>query len=325
MTIEDEQSLTFEVHGTILSFSTNNAELMKEIRKDFGTFETRHTLQIDGHMRIIELDSQFPIEVPKYAIREILLPEDVAIFVTSNQRFLEEKGNRIFRVDFEKNNILGYFRSSYDFFYLRFLLKWLVIKTLEKKGVAFIHGSGIIRDEKSMFFVGPPGFGKTHTLLTFLQQGYKLITDDTIFFKDEMVLPLHLRSSIHSDMLEKFPILKKGLNKRSSIRPGEGWLINLGDLFPLHKEEVQPSKLLYMYVWNAEETKIEVVPNKEMLARLFHVYQIELGNSMWFNYQEDKAMRSIFSNYHAFVEKTECYKVYVGNDQSTFLKRLQEI
>ncbi|MFX0091770.1 MAG: hypothetical protein ACFFBD_08405 [Candidatus Hodarchaeota archaeon] len=322
MVTENEENFAFGLHETVINFSTNNAELMEEVRGDFGSFEKHKDLKFNGQMKIIQIDKELPLVVPKYAIRDLFFPEDVSLFTISNQRFREEKGNRIYRMDYKKNTILGYFRSSYDFFYVRYLLKWLLIKSLEKQGIAFIHGSGVERNGTSLFFVGPSGFGKTHTLITFLLEGYKLITDDTIFCNGEKVLPFSLRSRISSDMFEKFPVLKKGIGKIRSILPEGGVLINLGDLFPIQKKEIRPSKLFFMYVWNAPETKIELIPKKEMLARLLHIYKIEFGSSMWFNYEEDKAMKRIFPRYQGFVEKADCYKVYVGRDLTAFRKTI---
>jgi len=325
MAIEDTQSLTIEVYDVVLTFSTNSAKLIKEIRKDFGSFETRAGLETDGRMRIIETDGKFPLRIPKYAIRDASVLTS-SIFTLSNLRFLEEKEKRILRVDFEKNEILGYFKPHCEFSMFcppRFLLKWMLIKALEKKDIAYIHGSGVERDGSSLFFVGPTGFGKTHALVTFLLEDYRLITDDTIFFGDERVLPFHLRSNIHRDMVEKFPVLKRGLSDKSTFVPGPGWLIDLGDIFSVQEKKVQPSKLFYTYVWNAAETKIEVIPKKEMLSRLFHVYQIELDKSIWFNHNKEEAMRKIFPNYSALVQKADCYKVYAGSNPSGFLKTIQ--
>lgn len=332
MVIEDMQSLRIGAYGAIIAFSTNSSTLMEEVRKDFGIFETCAGLKTDGTMRIIEQDSKFPLTIPKYAIREKVLPPDSSIFKVSDTRFLEEKEKRILRIDLNKNNILGYFKPPCKIsMLLRFLLKWMLIKALEKKGVAFIHGSGVEKDGCSLLFTGPSGFGKTHTLISLLLQDYNLITDDTIFFGNEMVLPFHIRSRITIDMFKKFPILKKGLNNKSTHLPASVahararpvWLINLGDIFPTREKEIQPSKLFYIYVWNALETKVELIPRKEMLARLFHVYNVELSNSMWFNHDKDEAMRNIFYNYDTIVKNADCYIVYAGSDPAIFQKSIQ--
>ena len=318
--------LIFKVYSVVLKFSTNSSELMKEIRKDFEPFEINTSpSKIDGSMKIIKTDEKFPLSIPKYAIRETFLPPNSFIFNKSNLKFLEEKDKRILRVNYEKNNILGYFKSPCDYpWFLRFLLKWLVIKSLEKNGIAFIHGSGVERDGSSLFFIGPSHFGKTYTLIIFLLNEYKLITDDTILFRDDKVLPFYLRSRIHLNTFKQFPALEQGLNDRSTRLPEIGWFIDLKSLFSFQENEVRPSKLFFINIWNASETKIEVIPKKQMLARLLHTYQIELEHTLY-NQNKDKAMRNIFHNYNAFVEMANCYEVYAGSDTSFFLDAMQAV
>ncbi len=315
----------FNVYGSIINFSTNNDILMNEIQKDFGKYQTFADYKPDGKVTIIETERDFQLKIPKYAIREVVLQTetDSAIFSINDSRYLEENGRRILKIDFKKNEIIGYFKPPCEIsMFLRFCLKWLMIKILEKKGISFIHGSGVEKDDISFFFVGPSGFGKTYILISMLQKGYNLITDDTILFGDGKILPFHIRSSTH-DMINKFPILKEGLNKKSTNLLGGGWLIDLGDIFNVAKRKVFPSKLFYVYVWNAEETKIESIPKKEMLSRLFHIYQIELGNTLWSNRDKEGVMKTIFPNYFEFVKLADCYKVYAGSNTRDFIKNIQ--
>jgi len=319
------QDFTFKVYGATINLSTDSSELMKEMRRDFGRFEASADLPVEGRMIILETDGKFPLEIPRYAIRETFLPPDSSIFSASTFRFLEEKDERILRLDLEKNEILGYFRSACKFsMFLRFLLKWLLIKALEKKGISFIHGSGVERDGISLLFVGPSGHGKTHTLLTFLLDGYTLITDDTILFRADKVLPFHVRSRIDTEMGERFPVLKRRLEDDGTYLPGLGWLIDLGCIFPSRQKEVQASKLFYMYIWNAPETRVETISKKEMLARLLYSYEVELKQTLWSSHSKSEALRRIFRNYSELVNQTDCYKVYAGSDPTLFLEAIKE-
>jgi hypothetical protein len=317
----------FRTYDAELDLSTNSPRLLREIRKDYGSFECTDSIEADGHIRILETDPNrsFPISVPEYAIREELLPSNAAIFRTEGVRYFTEGAKRIFRVDLEKNDVLGYLSSSSRFTeFLRFLLKWMLIKALEKKGTAFLHGSGVERDGTSIFFVGPSGYGKTHMLVTLLAEGYRFITDDTILLSGRRVRPFHIRSKVARDMLEKFPNLRKGLNRKSTRIPKVGWLLDLEDIFPSVNEEVKPSKLFYVYVWNSEKTKVEPVSKKEMLARLLHAYNVEARSSPWFNYEQDEAMKNIFPNYNSFVEEVNCYKVFAGSRPSITVREVEE-
>ncbi|MFX0091769.1 MAG: hypothetical protein ACFFBD_08400 [Candidatus Hodarchaeota archaeon] len=324
MATGNEERFNFGLGEAVIRFSTNNAELMTEIHKDFGIYETRKDLRPDGQMRVIQTNKDFPLKVPKYAIRETVSPQ-MSIFNESNNKFIYKMGERIYRIDFERNIILSYIRTLYDFSYVQYLLKWLLIKSLEKRGAVFIPGSGIERNGIYLLFLASPGFDETHNLITFLLNGYKLTTDSTIFFRGEKVLPFYLRSRIHPTMFTKFPILKENVDKMCPSLPDGSVVINLREIFPFQEKEGHPSKLFYMRAWNAPETKIEVVSKKEILSRLLHIYHNELSHSMWSNYEKNNVLQSIFPGYQAFVEKADCYKVCVGSDQSAFLKTIQSV
>ena len=328
------ESCTFKVADAVLSFTTNSGRLIDEIKKDFEPYTTGSTPSIDAKANIIETDQQFPLNVPEFAIRETVVATNSFIFSKNGTKFIVEGKKRFFRVDLEKNETIGYIKPSYNFLlyarimFIRFLLKWMVIKSLENKGTTFIHGSGVMRGDSSLLFIGPSGFGKTHILVTLLAEGYKLITDDSILFGGGKVIPFHIRSKIIRNLIDKFPILKKGVpphNMKSTYVPKVGLLVDLADIFSVQKQAIQPSKLFYIYVWNARQTKIEPIPKKEMLSRLFHNYQVEVGNTLWSGYKTDEAMKKIFPIYNDFIENVECYKIFAGSSSRQFIKAIQEI
>lgn len=320
------QTLRFQVYNAALNFMTNSDRISSEIRKDFGRFEIKKSLKIDGEVKFIEKDWKFPLQIPKYAIQESAFSPDRATYILSDQRFFEEKDKCIVKIDLKENEIVGYYRPPYDISLLaRFLLKWVFIKILESKDVFFIHGSGVTKDRISSFFVGQSGFGKTSILISFLQEGYKMITDDTILLTDGRVLPFYIRSRVYEKTLQRFPILKKGLNENSTFIPKQGWFIDLSDIFPVEKEEVQPSNLISIYIWNSVETKIEEISRKEMLSRLLHIYQNETRNSFWFGWNQGDIMRKLFASYYSLVENSDCYKVFAGSDVSRFVKAVEAV
>ncbi len=327
------ESYSFKVANVVLNFTTNCNRLTYEIQKDFEPYVISSTPSIDGRMEIIETDQQFPLDVPEFAIRETVVAPNSSIFSKNGLKFIVEGRERFFRIDFEKNEVIGYIKPSHNFLlharimFVRFLLKWMIIKSLEKKGTAFIHGSGVTKDNSSLCFIGPSGFGKTHILITLLNEKYKLITDDTILFRKGKVIPFHMRSKIIENLFDKFPILKQGLppkSKKGTYVPNVGSLIDLADVFPVQKHEIEPSKLLYIYVWNSHKTKIEEISKKEMLSRLLHNYQVEVSNTLWSGYKYDEAMKKIFPIYNEFVDKVKCYKVFAGSSSSHFIKTIQE-
>jgi len=317
----------FLVYGAAVRFVTNSDRICSEVRKDFGRFETEETLETDGEVKfVIKKDEKFPLEVPRYAVRESFLPSERATYVLSNRRYIEEKGKYILRVDPQENEVVGYVRYTYNTLpFARFLLKWTIIKVLASKGVFFIHGSCVARDGVASLFVGPSGYGKTWVLVSLLKEGYKMVTDDTILVANGRVLPFYIRSMIHENTLQSFPVLKKGLNESSTRVPKQGWLIDLTTIFPAEREEVYPSNLFSINIWNSEETKIERIPGKEMLSRLLRAYRDEIKGSIWFGWGGREIMEKLFDSYCSLVEKTNCFKVFAGSDVSEFIKAVEAV
>ncbi len=148
--------LKFSIYGSTLCFITNSERALDEVLKDFGRFENKGICEVDGEVRFIEVDGDFPIEVPEYAIRESFFPSGKSVYIYSNERFLEDKNKYIIRASPKTNQILVYGIPTYAASPLpRYLMKWMLLKVFREKGIFFIHGSAVTMEEHSLLFVGP--------------------------------------------------------------------------------------------------------------------------------------------------------------------------
>jgi hypothetical protein len=153
--------------------------------------------------------------------------------------------------------------------------------------------------------------------------GGSLITDDTIFYGDEGVIPFQIRSKIIKDIVKEIPGLEKAVEGKESINIADvGWLVDLTKVYLYEKRNIEPSKLFYVYAWNSDKTKIQDIEKKEMLSRLIKVYKTELSSSIWFKGGEKESLKRIFKQYGDFVDKVECKKVFVGHDPIKAIKSI---
>lgn len=318
-----------KVYDAVVGVSTNSKNIVDELNKDVGKYLEKNVGYVDGSIKMVETKGKFPLKIPEYAIRESFLPPDSASYVYSGLKFLEKKNQRIVKADWKNNSVVGYFRPKYKVSSLiRFLLKWVIIRALENHQVFYIHGSGVAKNGSALLFIGPTGFGKTSTLITFLQNGYKLITDDTILIRNNEILPFHMRSMIHKDMLKRFPFLKKCISKESTyiaLPPQKGWLVNLEKIYPAFYGKIKSAYLFYVYVWNSKKTKLENISKKEMVSRLLYTYFNEISNSVWFGWEKETLTKKLFSTYAFFAENVECYRLFVGSSSLQLLKTVEEI
>lgn len=306
--------LRFGLEKSAVQFSTNSRDLYNKVLGDYERYSAPDIVPV-AFMEVHKCD-EFPISVPEYALREAVVPPDAAIYSKDDLLYLEEKGKRVLRIDPSKNRIVEYGKSPKDYYLLtRFSLKWMLIKALERKGVSYIHGSGVRYEDETYFFTGPPKHGKTRNLVTFLHNGGSFITDDNIFYGEQGVIPFQIKSKIIKDLALRFPELEKASHVESSMRLDDlGWFIDLTKIYPCEEKYVDPSNLFFLYAWNSRETKIKEISKKEMLSRLIQVYKAELASSYWYKGEEKESLTRIFKQYGDFVERVNCRIALVGRD-----------
>ncbi|MBD3204846.1 hypothetical protein GF319_00710 [Candidatus Bathyarchaeota archaeon] len=317
--------LRFGLEESAVQFSTNCRDLYEKVLGDYERYRVSDASP-EAFMEVYKCND-FPISVPEYALREAVVPPEAAIYSKDGLLYLEEKGKRVLRIDPHKNRIHEYGTSPEDYYMLtRFSLKWMLIKALEMKGVSYIHGSGVRYGDDSYFFTGPPKHGKTRNLVTFLDKGGSFITDDTIFYGENGVIPFQIKSKIIKDLAESFPDVHTASLGEDSVRLDDlGWLVDLTKIYPCEKKYVDPSNLFFLYAWNSRETKIKEIAKKEMLSRLIKVYKTELASSYWYWKEEKKSLTSIFQQYGDFVDKARCYVAFVGSDPEEAFKSITEV
>ncbi|QAY68450.1 aldolase [Paenibacillus protaetiae] len=79
---------------------------------------------------------------------------------------------------------------------------------LHQKQIVALHGSAIVIQDKAYAFVGDSGQGKSTLASAFIQQGYKLLTDDVIAIKmindNPMVMPAYPQQKLWQESLAAF-------------------------------------------------------------------------------------------------------------------------
>ena len=311
--------------GCTFRFQTNSKALLDETAKDYDHFVCSTNEPLQGRVRLTETAGGFPIRVPEYAIRDSFGPNESAIFTHSDTRYVMVRDDCAFEIDLRGNTIEGYFRPKHPVWpFFRPMLKWFVIKNLERNGLHFLHASAAIHDDNCVLFVAPSGFGKTSALLTLLVRGYRLVTDDLVFFDGETVYPFHTRSMIHTDMLERFPFLRGALDGPLASQAEDGWHVDLEAVFGAVHEPFVPIEplLLHLYVWNSPETTWKHLTRNQMVAKMCHTYLMELGNSFWFGWNRERVAKNVFDSYFDLSAKAKSYEMRAGWDLEKFEESL---
>jgi hypothetical protein len=313
---------TLKVQDAIINLTTNSDQILVETCRDFGTSEPRS--DPDGTISIFK-KKLMSLQIPEYSIRISVVPPRLSVYKSSNQIFVEERGRFILRLDRDKNELYGYVQKSVDISHrLRFLIKWMFVKILMDKGIFFLHGSAVDDEHNASIFTGPPGCGKTTTLITLLHEGFRKVADDISLIRDGKIVPFPMRSFIHKDAFERYPNLKKGLDNSSTYSSElDGWWVNLGGIFPTSRKEVPVSRVFYLHVWNSAHTKCKEIPRSQMLSMVSQASLQDVRTSIWID--PNSLMNKAFPVYHSLLEKVDCYNAYVGWDREEFLKSFKRI
>ncbi|MFQ5910162.1 MAG: hypothetical protein ACE5IJ_05495 [Thermoplasmata archaeon] len=320
----ETQALTFRVHGSVFRFESNNQELLVEARRDFGRYACVST-RADGSVSLTRMEQNFPISVPPRAIRDSFGPNESAIFTEAGRRYVTAGDRCIIRVDLSGRTVDGYCKPEYPVWpLLRTILKWFVLKKLEQNGIYFLHASGGVQDDRCILFVAPSGFGKTSALMSLLEEGYRMVTDDSVLCDGVAFYPFHTRSMIHTDMPNRFPIIQQALDHPSTSAREGGWHVDLENLFKAVHEPFVPDKLtlIHLYVWNSPATEWTWVKAKQMVAKMCHAYFLELASSLWFGWEREKAARRVFEMYFQLTRRAASYEMHAGWDLKGFSESL---
>ena len=151
-------SYTVSVYDINLQFSSNSESFLREIRKDLNRFavsDSSKAANAEWSFSVSETTSTLPLQIPEFAIRDSIMFPSAQIYVLNNLIYLEDKEKYIIKIDNQKKTVEAYVKPSVSIIEkIRFLIKRVLIKTLESRNIYFIHGAAIERNDLSIVFAG---------------------------------------------------------------------------------------------------------------------------------------------------------------------------
>lgn len=308
--------LYFDVHGLRISYTTSSQTLAKETLKDLHRYAYLESdaRQYDASLTLTLARYVSRLHPPPNSIRDALGAE-LQVFTKGSRRLVSLDSNGSITIDLIRDRVEAILSKALQKSFIpRALLKWSIIKGQEKRNLFSVHSSSVLRDGKTLLFVGRSGAGKTSTLLNFLTHGYVMLSDDITFFGSGTMYPFSMRSDLRVDTIQR---LRAGINSAQGthlkhLRPG---LIDLTTIFEGKNEHTPISDLsiFYLNVWNSQRTKVSKVSPNKMLGLLVESYLAELSNSYWFGWDKTRTISRIINAYGELVEDRACYSVYAGS------------
>jgi hypothetical protein len=309
------------VYGATLHFETNSQPLFDEFIKEFRCYVCEGILRAGGKISIFE-EKKVDFEVPEGAVRDSIVFPSTAMYSLGAKIFLLEKGKYFITIDQAKCEANVRVKPSNSIFEkIRFIAKRFIIRLLEDRGILSIHGSAVANDGGASVFTGVSGSGKTTSLLTMLETGYRMVADDVVLVDEDVALPFYLRSMIHKDTLKRFPSLSPRMAKSSTwIAEADGWWLNLADIYPAQLKSTIPKAIFNTHVWNSTRSSCKKAEPSRLLSNLVRNYSMEAGAIFQANPEQ---LKKVFSTYSNIVERTPCYDLYIGRDLKALARTIE--
>ncbi len=190
----------------------------------------------------------------------------------------------------DKNLSVTILARGQDFLgHARTAVKWLIIKTAERKKHAFIHASALRYRGRNIVFAGDSGSGKTSFMLRAAKLGAEVICDDAFLAKQNRPVPFLMKFTEKGDF-------KKRFERKENVRPA-GKILGKGiDL------------LIFPKVWNHSSSRVTPLGRNAAIKELARIYQKEAG---WNSYLEP--LKRVDKNHRGLLKRAKCFVFYAGN------------
>ncbi len=257
--------------------------------------------------------------MPIGAIRDVFV-QNMEIYTKSDLRYLQFGDSRA-RINLETGSFDAVLERRVERTPIpRFLMKWSVIRGLERRNRFPLHSSAVTDGTCIRIFVGRSGTGKTTLLMHYLIRGQILITDDVLFLGQKAIYPFLLRSDLRKETLNRLRRESKFVNVR--LKPG---LVDLGAIFPSRRDPLQLNNIsmYYINVWHSTKSKIEQVTQQQMLGLLTDSYVSEMNQSHWSGWKKSERISKVMRTYSKILQHADCYEIHAGSDMAGLFKLIQ--
>ncbi|MDI9643817.1 MAG: hypothetical protein QFX35_01210 [Candidatus Verstraetearchaeota archaeon] len=316
------KEFTCSIHGAAVYFRIEMDELAADLMEEFREHAGSGSFRSDASL-VMRKEDPVQDRLPECAVRVSTVFPSSSVFAHRGKIYIHDPGNYLICTSPESLEVSIWASPSARIFEkVRYLSKHLVVKALERRGFHWIHGSSVSQGPGggALIFTGVSGSGKTTCLLTMLENGYRMVSDDVVLLKESLVFPFYLRSMIHTGTVRRFPSLRKAF-ERSRYDPGaDGSWVNLGEYFPVQKEAVKPVAIFNTSVWNSESSECRPSTPAKTVPRLVRNFLLESGSI--FEPSQEYA-RAAFAAFSSIAESVPCFDLYVGRGNRSLYEAVQ--
>jgi hypothetical protein len=242
--------------------------------------------------------------IPEKAVRTNVL-NNACVYLHEGRLYIADKDGRfLIRMAVGEKELSVDYRSDCTGLHelMRWLLKWLVIKSAEGKGLAFIHASAASYKGRTIVFCGDSKCGKSSSLMRLIQSGATAISDDSVLSDGTRIFPFTLKTGVDEDFARRF-----------GVDPG---LFDIGRHAEHKSVYGKADCVIFLRIWNSSASEIRPLEYNKALLGLIRIYKKEIP-FLWSGLERDAADGSaaIFKRYASILENARCFEFFQGSDE----------
>jgi hypothetical protein len=293
---------------------------INDLLKPFAEFEPRNDYQIEAHVVLCDTVPAGMIP-PKTAEMLENAGDVLRYYVDGDIRYIEAPSVGWAIADIKKSKIVvaalrGPQIKTWHVAHHLFYPLW--VQLMKMHSIFALHAAGLVKDGVGIIFPAYSGTGKSVLSLRMVRDGWRLLSDDTIFLQETdgriMALGYPERINLRTDALSLFtdvPIIDP--------RESSGWkaCVDVESLSPgCFIDKATPEAVVLITRSDRIESKVEAVSKAEALTKLFRY-------TLFFT--DPSASKQNFGITSKLVEQSQCFHLDIGKDLTSLLSAINEI
>lgn len=242
--------------------------------------------------------------IPQKAVRTNVL-NNATVYLHEQQVYIADKDGRfVVRMAIGRKELAVDYQSDCDGLHelMRWLMKWLIIKSAEGRGMAFIHASAASYKGRTIVFCGDSKCGKSSSLMRLIQNGATAISDDSVLSDGKQVFPFTLKTGVDEDFARRFGV--------------DAGLFDIGKHAEHGSVYGKADCVIFLRIWNSAKSEIRPLDYGKAYLGLVRAYKKEIP-FLWSGVDRETADGSagIFKRYGEILDSARCFEFFQGNDE----------
>ncbi|HSE84411.1 MAG TPA: hypothetical protein VLB01_07685 [Thermodesulfobacteriota bacterium] len=154
---------------------------------------------------------------------------------------------------------------------LHSLIGMALAEAFKYYGIYFLHSAGLYGNGMGCLITGDGGCGKTTASLSLVREGFKYVSDDSLFFEELdgeiFVHPLYTDFHVDQDLIKRFPEIARVTNL--PIAWGAKISANISEVFQdSFIPQVKPNIIIFPRIVPEQKSRLYPLNKLEMFGRL---------------------------------------------------------